>query len=226
MTAIEKAKQLAAEKALSCVEPGMRIGLGTGSTVKYFLEALGKRCLEGLDITGFPTSMRSEALAKKWHIPVNHSFTEIDLTVDGADAVDPSLNLIKGHGGALLREKIIAYASQQMIVIVDDSKVVPDFSKISLPVEVLPFGWESTKYAMEKLGFVSNLRMNTNGEVFITDNGNYTLDLTLPSPLNDLKQFNEQIRNIPGVLETGLFLHLATKVFVGSASGKVTEIKG
>ncbi|MEX1012677.1 MAG: ribose 5-phosphate isomerase A [Waddliaceae bacterium] len=225
MTTIEKAKKLAAEKALSFVKPGMQIGLGTGSTVKYFLEALGHRCLEGLNITGIPTSIRSEELAKKHHIPISRNFTEIDLTIDGADAVDPSLNLIKGRGGALLREKIIAYSSKQMIVIVDDSKMVSDFSGESLPLEVLPFGWESTKYAIEKHGFTSNLRTE-NGKALVSDNGNYTIDLNLPSELKDLQSFQQLLGRIPGILETGLFLNFATKVICGSASGKVTEIKG
>ena len=222
----EELKKLAGEKAVEYVEDGMILGLGTGSTVEYSLRKLGTLVKDGLKIKGIPTSMHTRRIAKEENIPLTtlEENPEIDLTIDGADEVDSDLNLVKGGGGALTREKIIAYHSKKVIIVVDDSKVVKALGiDFPLPVEVLKFGWASTKKVLE--GFNCNVEMRKiMGEPFITDNSNYVLDCEFESnhAIEDAEKLELDINNIPGVVENGLFIGLADKVIVGGKQGIMT----
>ena len=175
----EELKKLAAERAVKLIEDGMIVGLGTGSTVEYALKKLGELVQDGLNIKGIPTSIHTKRVAIKQKIPLTtlEENPEIDLTIDGADEVDSSFNLIKGGGGALTREKIIAYNSKKVIIIVDDSKIVKVLGiDFPLPVEVTKFGWTVSKKIIEKFGCLVERRKIMGNEPFITDNGNYILD--------------------------------------------------
>lgn len=219
----EELKKLAAEKALEYVEDGMILGLGTGSTVEYALRKLGCLVKEGLDVKGIPTSMHTKRIAKEENIPLTtlEENPDIDLTIDGADEVDSNLNLIKGGGGALTREKIIAFHSKKVIIIVDDSKVVKALGiDFSLPVEVLKFGWTSTKKVIENFGCNVEMR-KIMGEPFITDNSNYVLDCEFER-IDDPEQLEKDLNLIPGIVENGLFIGLADKAIVGGKQGIVT----
>ena len=175
----EDLKKLAGEKAVEYIKDGMIVGLGTGSTVEYALRKLGQLVREGLDIQGIPTSIYTQRIAKEEKIPLTtlEENPDIDITIDGADEVDSDLNLIKGGGGALTREKIIAFNSKKVIIIVDDSKIVKCLGiDFPLPVEVTKFGWTATKKTLESFGCTVELRKVMGDEPFITDNGNYILD--------------------------------------------------
>lgn len=220
------AKKAAAEKAVEAIENGMIVGLGTGSTAKYAIEKIGERIAsEHLQIHAIATSTGSEILARQVHIPII-SFAEIDiidLTIDGADEVDENLNLIKGGGGALLREKIVASNSKKMIVVADDSKLVKQLGNFPLPVEVIPFGFEVVMKKLEKLGCQPSLRMKDN-KAYITDNGNYIIDCAF-NKINEPSTLHDQINAIVGVVENGLFIHLADKVIASSPDGKTFIIE-
>ncbi len=218
----DQSKQSAAEEAAKRIQNGQRIGLGTGSTVDYFLEALSRRLSSGelSDIVGVPTSLKTETLARSLNIPLTTLEAEpaLDLTIDGADEVDPRLNLIKGLGGALLREKIVAVASRRFIVIIDAGKLVPRLGhRVPLPVEVLPFGWKATAEKIKEIGGNPVLRME-NGSVKTTDQGNHILDCTF-GPIDDPENLAQQLDSIPGVLGHGLFLNIADEVIVGTPKG-------
>lgn len=216
-------KKLAGEKAVEHIKDGMILGLGTGSTVKYTLEKLGELIKDGFEIKGIPTSMRTKKLAKEYNIPLTtlNENPEIDLTIDGADEVDSKLNLIKGGGGALTREKIIAYHSKKEIIVIDDSKVVKALGiDFPLPVEVIKYGWTSTKKVLERYDCNVELRTIV-GEPFITDNSNYILDCEFER-IEDPEQLEKDINNIPGVVENGLFIGLVDEVIVGSKQGIMT----
>jgi len=213
-------KRIAAQKAVEIIEDDMVVGLGTGSTVKYALEYIGKRIQEGLSIKAIPTSIETKRIAQKEQINIVSllEHPEIDVTIDGADEVDSNLNLIKGGGGALSREKIIAYHSKKVIIIADESKVVKILGiDFPLPVEVLKFEWESTKKALETFGCEVKIRKIFD-DPFITDNGNYIIDCEFEK-INDPEQLEIDINMIPGVVENGLFIGLATEVIVGSKQG-------
>lgn len=212
-------KKAAAEAAIDLVKDGMIVGLGTGSTANHAIEGLGRRVGAGLRIKGVATSKATEQLARKVGIPITtlEEVGELDLTIDGADEVDPSFNLIKGMGGALLREKIVAFASKQEIIIVDDSKLVEVLGKRSpLPVEVVPFGHTKTRDALESLGCKASLKGG--GVPFLTDNGNLIYECRFEG-IEDAEMLEAEIDLIPGVVESGLFIDLATKVVVASAKG-------
>ncbi|UCF13832.1 MAG: ribose-5-phosphate isomerase RpiA [Thermoplasmatales archaeon] len=216
-------KKMAAEKAVEHVDNGMVIGLGTGSTVKYAIKKLGERINAGLKIEGIPTSLRTKKLAIKLNIPLVdlNEYTEIDLTIDGADEVDSFLNLIKGGGGALTREKIIAYHSKKEIIVVDETKVVKKLGVgFPVPVEVTKFGWNATKKNLEELGCKAELRTIMD-EVYITDNSNYILDCDF-GKINEPESLEKEINSIPGVIENGLFIDLVDEVIVGSKQGIIT----
>ncbi|MDP7278520.1 MAG: ribose 5-phosphate isomerase A, partial [Candidatus Poribacteria bacterium] len=184
---LEALKRLAAEKAVEAVEPGMVLGLGTGSTVYYALLKLGQNVRSGLDIIGIPTSIQTADIAQREGIKLSDlaTYPELDLTIDGADEIDPDLNLIKGLGGALVREKITVEASNRLIIIADQTKVVPHLgSKSPLPVEVVQFGWEVTlRHLQEMCPGIASRRGGT--EPFITDNGNYIIDCNFGASITD-----------------------------------------
>lgn len=212
-------KKAAAEAAIDLVKDGMIVGLGTGSTANHAIEGLGRRVGAGLRIKGVATSKATEQLARKVGVPITtlEQVGEVDLTIDGADEVDPSFNLIKGMGGALLREKIVAFASKQEVIIVDDSKLVEILGKRSpLPVEVVPFGHTKTRDALESLGCKASLKGGS--APFFTDNGNLIYECRFEG-IEDAEMLEAEIDLIPGVVESGLFIDLATTVVVASAKG-------
>lgn len=212
----EKLKQLAAEQAVEEVASGMIVGLGTGSTIYYALLALGEKVRNGLDIIGIPTSKQTEDIATQQGISLSTlgEHPVIDLTIDGADEVNPTLDLIKGAGGALVREKIIAHASKRLVIIVDEGKLVERLgSNFPVPVEVVPFGWGSTQIALNQICQDSVLRRD-----FVSDNGNYILDCTFDG-ISDPVATELAINNLPGVVENGLFISRTDQVIIGAASG-------
>ena len=220
---IDLLKKASAERALEFIHDNSVVGLGTGSTIRYLLEALAIRVKEGLRIRGVPTSKATAALATRMGIPIvrDEDDWSIDVAVDGADQVDPSFNFIKGGGGALLREKIVAKAARKFIVIVDAGKQVPALgSSFPLPVEVVPFGWPNTARLLIQLGLQATLRKK-NGSVFITDNGNYILDMA-PKEISNPSQLEIRLNQIPGVVENGLFTGMTSTLIVGKERG--TEV--
>ncbi len=229
LSPIDRAKFVAARRAVRLVESGMRIGLGTGSTAAWMVRLLAERVKkEGLDIVGVPTSTRTADLAREVGVRVV-SLDEaqwLDLTIDGADEFDGELNLIKGGGGALLQEKIVACASDEMIVIADAAKQVKTLGAFPLPVETVPFGWRTTQALIEEtlvsldvMGRETTLRMN--GDVpFVTDEGNFILDLHLKR-VGDARQMSLVLNQIPGVVENGLFVDICDRVIVGFGDGAV-----
>jgi ribose 5-phosphate isomerase A len=217
----EELKKLAGEKAVELIEDGMIIGLGTGSTIEYALRKIGKLCREGLDIKGIPTSIHTKRIATEEKIPLTNLDENpvIDLTIDGADEVDSNLNVIKGGGGALTREKIIAFNSKKVIIVIDDSKIVKCLGiDFALPVEVVKFGWTSTKKTLEEFDCQVELRKVMGDEPFITDNSNYILDCEFER-IEDPAQMEIDINSIPGVVENGLFIGLVDEVIVGGKQG-------
>ena len=224
MTDASLLKRAVGVRAAQLVESGMRLGLGTGSTVAHLLVALAIRLEEGdiRGIVGVPTSLRTATEARKLDIPLT-SLAEtpaLDLTIDGADEVDPDLNLIKGLGGALLREKMVAQASLRLAIMVDDSKIVPALGTRSpVPVEVVQFGWEVHGPFMESLGADPVLRVGEDGEPLVTDNGNFIVDCHFPTGMEDAASFERAIQARAGVVETGLFLGMATEVLVSGPDG-------
>jgi ribose 5-phosphate isomerase A len=213
-------KRLAAERAVQFVKDGMVLGLGTGSTTYFAVEAIGRLVKQGWDLKGVPTSKATEEQARRLGIPLLRldEVDSIDLTIDGADEVDGNLDLIKGMGAALLREKMVAYISKQEIIIVDDSKMVEVLgTKSPLPVEVVQFGHERTCRHLQALGCRPELRGGA--EPTITDNGNYIYNCRFES-ITDAKTLERSLKQIPGVVETGLFLGMATKVVI-AADGEI-----
>ncbi|KAI7255672.1 hypothetical protein KC345_g11095, partial [Hortaea werneckii] len=199
-------KQLAAEKAVEYVEDGMKVGLGTGSTAYWAIRKLGERVREGLKITAVATSQASEDQARELGIPLVlfGDIDQLDLTIDGADELDASLQLIKGGGGALLREKIVAMGSTRMIVVADESKAVTTLGKFPLPVEIVPFAWEWTVADLAKLGCKPELR-RSGDELYKTDNGNYIADCRFEAIVS-APELALSLQRIPGVVEHGLFI--------------------
>jgi ribose 5-phosphate isomerase A len=218
-------KQLAAEKAVSFLENGMIIGLGTGTTAYWAIEKIGEKVkFEGWKIEAIATSMRSEEQARGLGIQILDfsSIKSIDITIDGADEVDEKLQLIKGGGGALLREKIVATNSKQMIVIADESKWVKTLGKFPLPVEVVHFGWERTFDKLQLLGCEAKRRMNGT-DPYLTDNGNYIVDCAF-GEIKDPPALHESVNAITGVVDNGLFIRIASKLVLGFNSGKTRVI--
>lgn len=219
-------KRQAAARALDFVGPGMRLGLGTGSTARHFVELLGQRVAAGLDVIGVPTSDATEADARRVGVPLTtlEDTPRLDLTVDGADEIGPDLALIKGGGGALLREKIVAASSAHMIVIADESKLVPALGAFPLPIEIVPFGMAATVlaigHALEWLGLPASLtlRMGADGHAFVTDGGHRIVDAAL-GRIPDPDKLADALVAIPGVVEHGLFLGLAGRAIVAGPSG-------
>lgn len=230
LSPIDKAKFVAAKRAVGFIENGMKVGLGTGSTAAWMVRCLGERVREeGLRIVGVPTSMRTAELARQVGIHVT-SLDEakwLDLTIDGADEFDQNLALIKGGGAALLQEKIVATASDQMIVITNAAKEVAQLGAFPLPIEVIPFGWQTTKalveetlVSMDVLNREVTLRMNGDRPL-VTDESNYILDLHLKR-IGNPRQLALVLNQIPGVVENGLFIDICDIVIIGHDDGRVT----
>jgi len=224
-------KQLAAKKALEFVESGMVLGLGTGSTIRFFINMLGEKIQSGelVDIVGVPTSEFTANQARNLNIPLTtlSNNSRLDLAVDGADEVDPDLNLIKGLGRALLREKIIEIHADRFIVIVDESKLVPKLgSQVPLPVEILPFEAEAHVNWLNTLGCRAELWLEENGSRVVTDNGNNLARCWFESGIADSYEIARQLSFRPGVIEHGLFLDMVNQVFVATEDGiRVLERK-
>jgi ribose 5-phosphate isomerase A len=228
---IEAQKRQAAAVAVDWVKPGMKLGLGTGSTAKHFVELLAERMHKGLKVVGVPTSEVTRALAEKLGVPLTtlDETPALDMTVDGADEIGPDLSLIKGGGGALLREKIVAAASARMVVIADESKWVSALGAFPLPIEVMPFGLAATKRAVEAACAAagcpgpSAVRPGKDGHAFVTDGGHWILDARLgriPDPVT----LAAKLSQIPGVVEHGLFIGMAqAAILAGPAGARVVE---
>ena len=213
-------KTQAAHKAVEYIQDGQILGLGTGSTVHHFLTALGKRIQDGLRVQGVPTSQATATYATQLGIPLlgHDGPWDIDIAVDGADQVDPQLNLIKGGGGALLREKIVARASRQFIVIVDQAKQRPHLGlPFPLPLEILSFGWKTTQQHLEKMGWATHRREQAR-QPFVTDNGHYIIDVQIPD-IADPASLESSLLSLPGVVECGLFVQMASLVITGTDQG-------
>ncbi len=218
-------KQLAAEKAVSFLEDGMTIGLGTGSTAYWAIEKIGERVRnENWKIKAIATSIRSEEHARSLGIPIFdfNVIQSIDVTIDGADEVDPKLQLIKGGGGALLREKIVASNSKQMIVVADESKWVKILGKFPLPVEVVQFGWIRTFEKLQSLGCEANRRMHGK-DPYLTDNGNFIIDCAF-TEIKNPPVLHEAVNAITGVVDNGLFIHMASQLVLGFNNGETRII--
>jgi ribose 5-phosphate isomerase A len=224
---MEELKRQAAARALEEVRDGMKLGLGTGSTAKHFVDLLGERVRAGLDVIGVPTSEVTRAQAERCGIRLTtlDDIDRLDLTIDGADEIEPALNVIKGGGGALLREKIVAAASDRMIVIADDSKWVDVLGRFPLPIEVIPFGLAATQRAMAKAFAESGVsgqmvvRNGKDGHVFVTDGGHWIVDAHLER-IADAPRLAGLLHAIPGVVEHGLFIGLvSTAILAGAAQG-------
>lgn len=224
-------KRQAAARAVEQVRDGMKLGLGTGSTAKHFVELLGERVRAGLRVIGVPTSEATRADAERCAVPLTtlEQVDRLDLTVDGADEIDANLELIKGGGGALLREKIVAAASDRMIVIADETKWVETLGRFPLPIEVIPFGLGATRRAIEAV-FAENgvsgqmdVRKAKDGHAFVTDGGHWIVDAHL-GRIPDSPRLAAALNSIPGVVEHGLFIGLArTAVLAGPQGIRVVE---
>jgi ribose 5-phosphate isomerase A len=216
-------KKVAGDAAAMLVENGMVVGLGTGSTASFAIAAIGRRVAqEGLRILGIPTSDRTAEQARSEKIPLTTfaEQTEIDLTIDGADELLPGpLYLIKGHGGALLREKIVASASKRMAVVADDTKLVTRLGEfVSVPVEVVPFGWQVTARRLTELGGKPTLRLGTDQNPYLTDGGHYILNCAFGA-IDDPKETAHHLDHVVGLIEHGLFLKFATEAFIAGPNG-------
>lgn len=222
----QAAKLAAAQHALRFVEPGMVVGLGSGSTASLFIDLLGEKVRQGLQITGIASSDDSEALGRKYGI-VMTDFEKnpvIDVAVDGADEVGPGMSLIKGGGGKLLREKIVASASRRFIIVADESKVVDQLGKFPLPVEVIPMAEPLVRAKLIEMGFEPKIRQAKDGSGnYITDEGNLLLDCS-SSGIVDPEETGAEIRSIVGVVEHGLFLGYAERALIAAADGSVKEL--
>lgn len=219
----EAIKKAVGYKAAEFVENGMQIGIGTGTTVFYFIERLVQRCREGLKIHALPSSESSRRLAESGNIPLleDNQTIALDLTVDGADEMDPMKRMIKGGGGALIREKIIAAMSREMVVIIEEKKLVPSLGRCKLPVEVIPFAKKATLHHIFKAGYRGEFRKKPDSSPFLTDNGNLIIDVHFESPRETPEVDHEILIHIPGVIDTGFFFNLAGRVVVGFADGQV-----
>ena len=216
---MKEKKRKAARKAVEWIEDGMTIGLGTGSTTFYALEAIGEMVRGGYELVGVPTSIQTEEIAEEFGIPLTTlvEVERLDVTIDGADEVDPKKKLIKGMGGALLREKIVASCTDLQIIVIDDSKLVDDLGTRSpLPVEVVPFGHLRTKEKIESMGCKARLRGDKSPQ--ITDSGNFIYDCDFKM-IKEPKKLERDLNAIPGVVENGLFIGMADRIIVAGKDG-------
>lgn len=221
------AKQAAGIAAAKLVQSGMLVGLGTGTTADFFIKSLIDRYHnEQLDIKVFPSSNKTAELALEGGLPLcdeNHAIG-LDITVDGADEIDPQKRMIKGGGGAMLREKIVASISKEMIVIVDQSKLVERLGGCPLPIEIVPFGCHAILWKVQNLGYNAIFRKTPEGNLFVTDNGNYIIDIHFPKGYCNPEKDQAILRSISGIVETGFFLNMAGRVIIGQYDGSVKII--
>jgi ribose 5-phosphate isomerase A len=217
VTEAEALKRAAAERALELVRDGMLVGLGTGTTASFFVAGLGRRVAAGLSVTGLASSERTAQLASASGVPTAQEIDRpLDLAVDGADEIDPERNLVKGRGGALFREKMIALNAERFIVVADSSKLVDRLGGGVVPVEVLPFLWRQTAARLAALGATWTLR-EEDGRAYVTDNGNLIVDLRFAARIEDPEGLATDMKKIPGVLEHGLFWNIATGCIVAGS---------
>lgn len=211
----ELEKKIVGEKAVEFIEDGMIIGLGSGTTVYWMMKKLGELIKEGYNVKGIPSSKKTEKLAVEFKIPLIKpaEVEEIDLVIDGANRVDEHLNLIKGGGGSLVREKILAQSAKKNIIIISHDKYGRQLDNFPLPIEVVPFGWELTAKHIEKLGGKVTLRKRDH-EIFVSDNGNYILDCEF-GVISDPEKLHDELKLLPGVIETGLFIRMTDLVIIG-----------
>ena len=221
----DQEKEAAARASLGFVKDGHVVGLGTGSTAAYFIRLLGEQVKQGLRIRGIPTSVRSGELASSLGIPLTtlDECQEIDVTVDGADEVDPQLRLIKGGGGALLREKIVASATKQLVIVADATKRVPVLGRFPLPVEVVKFARAVVVKRIEALGAQVTMRRDADGKPYLTDENNYILDCRF-GQIPDADGLARWLSDMPGVVEHGLFIGMASVVLVANGS-EIVELR-
>jgi ribose 5-phosphate isomerase A len=220
---IQEIKKAVGEKAATFVQDGMLVGLGTGSTVYYFIEKLIQRCRKGLKIKAIASSLASLKQAQQGHIPlldINQAST-LDLTIDGADEIDRHKRMIKGGGGALVREKIVASMSKEMIVIVDESKLSDNLGKCKLPIEVIPFAPLATQHKIEQLGYRGVFRKNADASWYLTDNGNYIFDIHFDELRKNPEEDHEALIQLPGVVDTGFFFNSAGRIVIGFFDGQI-----
>src|SRR5579884_692194 len=223
MSGLDGAKRAAAWRAAARIESGAVLGLGSGSTALYFVEALAERCRSGLSVVGVPTSVATKELAISLGLPLTdlESRPRLDLDVDGADEIDPALNAIKGGGGAFLHEKIVALASDRLVLIADESKLVPRLGTTrGIPVEVVAFGWRGAADAIASLGAAWQIRGGD--RPYVTESGNFIIDVMPPT--GDLFAFVDAVKQLTGVVEHGVFRHLAAEALIGYADGSVRTL--
>ncbi len=217
----DRAKRNAAEEAVKFVKDGMIVGLGTGSTAKIVVDLIGEKLSKDFKIKGMPTSIKTKQQAEKLGIELINIDDQdiIDLAIDGADEVAPDMSLIKGLGGALLREKKVEKKAKELIIIVDENKMVEKLGRGELPVEVRSEDHESTATEIENIGCEAKLRLEDNGEIFVTDNKNYIYHCLFPNGIENPKEMDKKLQSINGVRDTGLFINMATKIIIGNDEG-------
>ncbi|HQY89342.1 MAG TPA: ribose 5-phosphate isomerase A [Tepidisphaeraceae bacterium] len=225
-----QSKRLAAQEALKLIRSGMTVGLGTGSTATIFIQLLGEALAQKklANIIGVPTSVQSDQLARSLGIPIvefSHDHPVCDVTIDGADEIDDGLDLIKGLGGALLREKVVAQNSRKLVIIADESKRVSKLgTRGQLPVEVTKFALSAHEMYLESLGCTPTLRRAKDGSPFVTDNGNHIFDCKFQNGIEDAPKLAEQLSTRAGIVEHGLFIGLATQAFIGMSDGTCVKL--
>lgn len=225
MLSQEEMKRVAGEYAVNLIEPGFVTGIGTGSTVYYFIHALAIRIKEGLNIKTTVTSQKSALLAKELGIPITdlNDIDTIDITIDGADEADNELQLIKGGGGALLQEKMVAAASRKLVIIADSTKIVNQLGVFPLPVEVIPYGWKQTQKHIASLSCNKIELREKEGNPFITDHGHYILDCHFQK-IENPSLLSRQLNAIPGIVENGLFINMASSIITSNPDGTIKII--
>jgi len=219
----DEIKKAVAREAALLVQDGMTIGLGSGSTSAHCILSLIERCRLGLNIRAVASSNQSAQLAQKGGIPLidYNQVEQVDMMLDGADEVDPHNQMIKGRGGALVREKILAEMSRERVIMVDETKLVHQLGKAALPIEMISFGVSATIAHLKRRGYTGSLRRNQDSSLFVTDNHNYIFDIQLNQPSENPREDHALISAIPGVVETGFFFDLVSKLIVGFADGQV-----
>jgi ribose 5-phosphate isomerase A len=224
MLSTNEIKQRVALKATRLVEPGMTIGLGSGTTMHWFVIALAEQVKEGLQFTAVPTSTEVQKLAEEKGIKLKtlNEVQTIDLTIDGADEIDPQWQVIKGGGGALLQEKLVAIASRKLVIIADHTKMVEQLGNFPLPIEVVPYAWKHVQWRLRQLYKIEVSLREKNNQVFLTDHGHYILDCHFRK-ITDATTLNGELNLIPGVVETGLFIDMVGGLCIGYADGSIKE---